>query len=415
MIHEFRVKNFLSFKEEQILSFEATSDKSYQDLYCVTIKPNLKLLKLGIIYGANASGKTNLLFALNMLRKVVLKAKENKFEKIGFTPFLLNDTTQQEDGSFYLSFYIKKKRYIYTLVLNDDYIVSEKLIYYPKSQPALVFNRVFSKKEEVSKIEFGEKLAITNKEAIILEGNTINNSTLISIYNKSNVKIDLLENVATWFKMNLSQLITPTTDLTALTNKIVEESDTYKNFVIKALQKADFNISNILIEEENHHGLEEEKFLLKNISFVHDTALGKYAIPYYAQSSGTKRYYGLGGLMSLLMGSQRILPVDELETSLHFELINHFLKTFLVNSSNSQLLFSTHDIHILMADFIRRDVVWLCEKNEEGATALFSVSDFNLHKNISLFNAYRIGKLGAKPNTGDIYLELEPNGEKTKE
>lgn len=427
MIHEFRIKNVLSFKEEQILSFEASTDNTYQDLYCVEIKPSFRLLKMGMIYGANASGKTNLLVALNILRRLVLNSAEDKFEKIEFVPFLLDENSKNENGEFYLSFFIGKRRFIYTLTVNTDYIEKEKLVYYPKSQPALVFQRTYDEVEALSQIEFGEKLGLSKKDAIILEGNTIRNSTLLSSYIKSNVSIDLLEDVIAWFKDTLMETIKPKTDLIFWTSKRIEESRECREFVLDALQKADLNISDIIIDEEEksiddqlaeliqgdkripstekEKLLKERKLKLKNISFMHTTSAGNFSIPYGLQSNGTQRYYGLGGVLSVLLQGEKILPIDELETSLHYELVNHFIKTFLVNSTNSQLIFTTHNINILSEDFIRRDVVWFCEKNNEGATELFSATDFGLHKNVSLFNAYRIGKLGAKPNPGDIFLE----------
>jgi uncharacterized protein len=434
MIHEVRIKNVLSFREEQVLSFEASADRAYQDLYGVEIKPSMKLLKLGIVYGANASGKTNLLAALNLLRKAVLEPKTDKFEKTGFVPFLLDEQSKREDGSYYLSFFIGSTRYIYTLALNEEHISEERLVYYPGSQPALIFERAYDRHADISRVEFGNKLKISNREAVILEGNTIKNSTLLSAYNRSNVAIDLLEEVVNWFKSSFMNTITPSTELTAWTSRKLEESPQRKRFVVDILQKADFNIRDIIIEEKEEHltealaraiqdeqnmtAAEKEKLLkersikLKNISFLHATESGEHKLPIAFQSSGTMRYYGLGGVLDALLEAERFLPIDELENSLHFELINHFIKTFLVNAKRSQLLFTTHNINILMEDFIRRDAVWFCEKNAAGATELFSASDFSLHKNVSLFNAYRIGKLGAKPVLGDIYLRK--NGEKAK-
>ncbi len=430
MIHEVRIKNILSFREEQIFSFEATADKSFEDLYTVQIKPNLKLLKLGILYGANASGKTNFLVALNFLRNLVLEAKEDKFKTIDFIPFLLDHESKKQNGSFYISFFIGSIRYIYTLELNSKFIVQEKLLYYPKTQPALVFNRVFNQQEEIATIEFGDKLNLTSKETIILEGNAIKNATLLSIYNKLNINIETLELVVQWFKKNFMEIVKPKTNLTNWAIQEVERSKKYKDFLIDILQKADFNISDIIIEEkeeiidddlaelikdtsristtEKERLLNERKLKLKSISFLHRTNLGDFKIPMNLQSNGTARYFGLGGILNTLLEKDRLLTIDELETSLHYELVSHFLKTFLVNSNQSQLIVATHNINILMADFIRRDVIWFCEKNEEGATKLFSASDFKIHKNISLFNAYKIGKLGAKPNLGNIYLK--PHG-----
>lgn len=412
MIHEVKIKNIFSFREEQTLSFEASTDASYQDIFCVEVKPKMKLLKLGMIYGANASGKTNFLKALNFLRQEVLIAKENKQERIGFIPFLLDNHSRKENGSFNISFFINDTRFVYTLILNRSHIKKEKLIFYPKTQPALIFNREYDKEKEISIIDFGKKLKISNKAALVLEGNTIKNSTLLSIYNKSNVRLDLLEQVIGWFKNNLTETISPSSDLIKWTKKKLEASSTSKNFIVDVLQKADFNIDDILIEEQNGKQKKNGNPHPKTLAFLHSTNAGKFKIPLELQSSGTVRYLGLSGILSLLIYEKKSLFIDELETSLHYELINHFLKTFLVNATTSQLLFTTHNINILNLDFIRRDAVWFCEKNKQGATELFSAFDFGLHKNLSLFNAYKVGKLGAKPNPGTIFLERKTTNKK---
>lgn len=103
--------------------------------------------------------------------------------------------------------------------------------------------------------------------------------------------------------------------------------------------------------------------------------------------------------------------VDELDDSLHHDLLVYFLQTFLSNDSEAQLLFTVHDQLILTEDFMRRDMVWFTEKKEETAsTEIFSADDFNLHKNASIFNAYKLGKLGAKPTVGSPFLNINHLG-----
>lgn len=96
---------------------------------------------------------------------------------------------------------------------------------------------------------------------------------------------------------------------------------------------------------------------------------------------------------------------DELENSLHYDLFTHIIKTFLVNSDRAQLIFSTHSLMLLDEDFIRRDMVNFASKNESGATEIYRAKDFGLHKEVSILNAYRAGKLGAKPQLGSIFID----------
>ena len=133
-----------------------------------------------------------------------------------------------------------------------------------------------------------------------------------------------------------------------------------------------------------------------------------YSLSIQKESSGTKRYFGLGGVLYELIHGSHILCIDELETSLHPDLMKHFLQMFLLNSKNSQLLITTHNISLMAdQDFIRRDALWFTEKEGDGSVDLFSAADFNtdiLRKGSSIINAYKIGRLGAKPNLGSPYI-----------
>src|SRR5690606_20632360 len=129
------------------------------------------------------------------------------------------------------------------------------------------------------------------------------------------------------------------------------------------------------------------------------------------ESSGTKRYFGLGGSLYVLIRGSHMLCIDELETSLHPDLMKHFLQVFLMNSGRSQLLITTHNLSLMAdSDFIRRDALWFSEKKDDGSVALFSAADFDttaLRKDANLINAYKTGRLGAKPNLGSPYITSE--------
>jgi AAA15 family ATPase/GTPase len=127
-----------------------------------------------------------------------------------------------------------------------------------------------------------------------------------------------------------------------------------------------------------------------------------------AESNGTKRYFGLGGPLYELIHNSHLLCIDELETSLHPDLMKYFLQMYLLNATSSQLLITTHNLSLMEnQDFLRRDALWFCEKNDDGSMNLYSAADFDtstLRKDASIVNAYRAGRLGAKPNLGSPYL-----------
>ena len=119
------------------------------------------------------------------------------------------------------------------------------------------------------------------------------------------------------------------------------------------------------------------------------------------------RFMGLAVILNYLLKSNRFVPIDEVETSIHYELLSYFLKVFLANShGTSQMLLTTHDINLLNEDFIRRDTIWFTDKDELGETKLLRLSSLGLHKNLSPYNAYKQGKLVKLPFLGSQYLNI---------
>ena len=425
MILEFRVENYLSFREEQILSFEPSSDKEYESQYCVEVKEGVKVLKLGLVYGANASGKTNLLKSLEFLRRFILQQKKDKTEPTGSIPFQFDELYSNKPSSFELTFFLNQIKYVYSVVLNEKRVLKENLIYYPGIQPAVFFDRWYDKEKEKSIIKFGGTIDLKSSDKKLIEGLTISNSSVFSAFSKANVEKSALDEVFNWFKEDFMQMIQPKTDLFGWTSSRLEKENLCKDFVLEVLQKADFNISEIDIKEEEipideelesrisgldmpeqlkEEILQKKMLKAKDISFQHTTKLMKKNLHRKLESNGTIRFYGLGGVLNKLLSPNTFLCIDEIENSLHYDLVAHFIKTFLMNSNNSQLLFSTHDINLLNEDFLRRDTVWFADKNEFGASELYSLLDFKLHKNLSAYNAYKVGKLGAKPKLGEILI-----------
>jgi AAA15 family ATPase/GTPase len=418
----------LSFKTEQRLSFEATSDGENEEYYCVEIKPGVKLLKTAIRYGANASGKTNLLVALDFLRNLVIESPKDKEEKIEVTPFLLDEESRKEKTSFFLSFFIDDTKFVYSVLLDKIRIYEEQLTYYPSVQPAKLYNRLYDEKTDSTKIEFGNHLKLGQKDQIVITGNTLNNCTVVASFAKSNVASSILNEVFQYFKKELKGILRPTMNFSGYTLRELVETPQMKSFILKILKQSDFNICNLevktkdiiispgllkaiqntsLPDEVKKEYLDKGKIEQREIVYIHDTAgLGTYSLPEEVESRGTTRYVGMAILLYHLIKENRVIPIDEIEMSLHVELLSYFIKLFLANGDkHSQLIFTTHDINLLDEDFIHRDAVWFTTKNEAGESVLERLSNKRLHKNISPYNAYRQGKLGAKPFTGNISLD----------
>lgn len=432
MIINFSVQNFGTIKDKVTLSFEATNSKELEDYYIIEPIPNLRLLKLALIYGPNGSGKSTLLKALDFLRNLVRKPLSKKTQWFRFKPFLFDTFSPDENTFFSLEFIQNKIKYLYEIEMNKQAIVAEKLYFYHPNK-ALVFERKTDLEKQLSSIQFGSKIKFNKDYKSTLEANTLWNNTVLGGYSKTNFESKELQEVLDWFLM-LKELIKPNTNLLSYISKKIENNEINKNDLVKILQKADFNISDILIEKEelelegeqldlfgkisvindNPITLSKNKLQAKKISFKHELLNNKdtktFLLPYNEESDGTQRYYQLSGLLVLMIQQTSIFSIDEIESSLHADLLKHFLLTFLVNAKNTQLIATTHHRELLIEkDIFRNDAIWFTEKKTDASIELYALSDFDtstIRDTSSIYNAYKIGKLGAVPNIGDNFLAL---------
>jgi len=435
MIINFSIQNFGSIKDRVLLSFEATGSNDLEEYYVnnAISNKNLRVLKLGLIYGANASGKTTILKALDFLRDIILEPFEKKTDEFTFEPFLFDKESISANTFFSLEFVQNNIRYLYEVELNKKAVVGEELYFFNPNK-ALVFKRTTEIEKQLAEITFGSKIKVNRNHKSILEANTLWNNTVLGGYLKTNFESHELQETTDWFKMKLKPMIVPRTDLYGYVSDKIESKDIIKGNIVELLRKADFNISDIVLKKDfkdvnselfdliaKAMPVSEEKLIKiketgkiesREIFFKHTFDDGnEYSLPYGFESAGTQRYYQFAGLLDLMIRNETIFPVDELESSLHPDLIKYFLLTFLVNSKNSQLIVTTHHRELLMEkDIFRNDVVWFTEKKENGSTDLYSLTDFDssvVRNTSSIYNAYKIGKLGATPDLNDYYIDLE--------
>lgn len=430
MIISFSVQNFGSIKEKQMLSFEADKSDQLEDYYIIQPISGLRLLKLGLIYGSNASGKTTILKALDFLRNIVLNPEEKKTEPLNFKPFLFDAISPEQNSILSIDFIPDKIRYQYEVEFNKKAIVKESLNFYDPIK-ANVFKRTTDLDKQFSQITFGSKIKIDKTSEKTLESNTLWNNTVLGGFLKTNIELKELKEATDWFISYLRSVIFTKTQLDNYVTERVENTEIDKLTVINILKKADFNISDILIKEGkevpeaifkvfsaldfSNDAIEQLKSTkLREIEFEHTVKGAKYFLPFGEESEGTKRYYGFSGLLSLLINKQIVIPIDELESSLHPDLFTHFLLSFLVNVKRSQVIATTHNREILSnKDIFRNDAIWFTDKKETCATELYSLADFDssvIRDTSNVYNAYKIGKLGGVPHLGDYYIDI--NNEK---
>jgi len=431
MIINFSIQNFGSIKDKQTLTFEADKSDHLESSYIINTN-GLRLLKIALIYGSNASGKTTILNALEFLREIVLEPETKKTDELDFQPFLFDSETPKQNSVISIEFLANDTKYYYEVEFVKKAIVSEVLNFYNPNK-ANVFKRKTDLENQFTEIKFGSKIKIDRIIEKNLEANTLWNNTVLGGFLKTNVDIKELNEVVEWFKNYLRPLIYSGTQLEVFITSKIEKGELSKLDVINVLKKADLYISDIVIQEEEEEipdGLidflkrqlkvspdevkkieEKGKVTSVNIEFEHTVNQAKYTLPIEMESQGTRRFYCFAGLLVLLIKNSTAFPIDELESSLHPDLYTHFILSFLLNTNKSQLIATTHNREILdNKDIFRNDAIWFTDKNENCSTELYSLADFDssiVRNTTNILNAYKSGKLRATPNLGDIFIDLK--------
>ena len=431
MIQEFSVKNFYSIRERQSISFVPSNDDSMRMQYTTKVADEMELLKIGIVYGSNASGKTTILNAISYFRKIMLEKPSSKNDGMGYIPFLLDEHSRNEHSEMSMTFWINRERYCLFIEFDKERIYNEQLQVYVSIRPTTLYKRSYNKKTDHSEVTFSTKCGIdrTSQRAII--GNTTNNCSVMAAFGQSNAVTSRLNNVYAFFIAGVQNIVSPRDTLaydvkTELRN---DNEGKKKRFLLQMLKASDFNIVDVTLDEREDAITPELELAIKSapipeeariemlrrgtikhddIIFSHSGENGNYDLHERLESAGTHRFMGMAMMLYYILNDNNFIPVDEVETSIHYELLSYFIKLFLANSEGmSQLLVTTHDINLLNEDFIRRDSVWFTDKNKNGATSLKRLSALGLHKTMNPYNAYKQGKLVKLPFLGSIYLENE--------
>ena len=431
MIAEFNIENFFSIKSEQKLSFEPSADTFMSAEYSYEVKEGIRLLKVGIIYGANASGKTNILNAIEFFKTLVLRMPKDRNEETGVVPFMLDDTSRNKMTKMSMVFYINQSKCILSFELDAKHIYSEILIVYDSIRPTKLYHRSYDAATDSTTIDFGANLKMTKKSQDVISGNTINNCSVLAAFGKSNVERTKLNAVYDYFAKQVTDVLTPRTLLSRYVKSLLDKDETgdLKKFILNFLKASDFNIEDVTLREEEEPITSEWEQLIQNapfdkeakaemlrrgkithteLTFKHKAGDKVYNLSEEYESNGTMRFLGMAVILNFLLKTNRFLSIDEVETSIHYELLAYFLKVFLANSNGtSQILLTTHDINLLNEDFIRRDTIWFTDKDELGETKIVRLSSLGLHKNLSPYNAYKQGKLVKLPFLGSQYINLD--------
>ncbi len=419
MLIEFSVTNFRSIKKREVLSLAAIKggELDESNTFPSGILKLPKLVRSAVMYGANASGKSNAIRALGLMQYLVVNSfsalKEG--QPVPVTPFLFDTESAKSPSEFEMTFISEGTRYQYGFSATQQRIMEEWVIAYPEGKPQRWFERIFNNETMAYDWQFSRNFS-GQKEVIktATRSNALFLSTAIQLNN------DQLKPVFSWFATKLA-VILPGTNINLQFTIDRCASEREKRLIMSFMNAADMSIVNIDFEKKLFNPTMvppiiapelREKMIndlrdkeLTAVKFVHNTDKGTVTLDLNDESQGTQKLFAFSGPWLDVLAQGKVLVIDELDTSLHPLLVRHLVSLFhnsKINSKNAQLVITTHDTSLLDPDIYRRDQVWFTEKDTQGATTLYSLVDFKPRKNEAFERGYLKGRYGALPFIGDF-------------
>ena len=431
MVHELRIKNFLSFKEETVLSFEASKDAFKEDSLLITMPDGTRLSRIAIVYGANASGKSNLLSAFEYLFWFWQRKTVDQDSSTGVEPFALDTDTPSLPTDFEQKLYVNGKKYVYQLRLTPKTILYEKLFVYNSNQPSLLIQRELVGENTVLKFNSNlTKVSTIVKDELTVK--CLNNMSFFAARKAVNCSLGEIDDVMDWMINHTLPVIDLGENMfTYAESKMIDNADA-KNHLLEFSRRIGLNIEDMTVEkdympltpemiqfmqssgrlsEENVSKLNKDPRMQTGfktdfqVSVINKRGKEVYTLPKSNQSDGTKRSLGVETALYVAEQDNKLLPIDEIESSMHPLLLRFMIKNFLNTKSKSQLLLTTHYDPLLSAadDYLRKDSFWIMDKQQDGNSILYSLTSRNgVNKMRSLQRAYMNDKLGGLPDIKDF-------------
>ncbi len=428
MLIDFTVENFRSIREPQTLSLLATSARELPgNVFALEREPRIRLLKSAVIYGANASGKSNLLRAVGAMITYVRNATDLKLDQPipYYDPFRLDPDYATKPTRFEAEFVVQGVRYRYAFAFTRTDVVEEELYYYPKKIATKLFVR--RKGEPMS---FGDHLKGARKA---IEEQLLDNVLFLS--KAANSRNEMLQEVYSSF---IGRFIVDSSAyglgrdyLEYRTTKMIlnDSSATKSLFIKNYLRKVDKSLDSIEIEKREQSQIRVKlpedmppelineileslsyKVITRHIAASKDAEKVKFSLS--DESDGTIKSYGISGMIVTTLLRGGVLIIDELNNSLHPIIVRFIIDLFnskKSNPRNAQLIIATHDTTLLDPKLFRRDQIWFTEKDAVGQTRLFSLAEFDskeVRKDTPFGRWYLAGRFGAVPIVNDLELEI---------
>lgn len=425
MLIDFSITNFRSIKEKQVFSMQPIG--KVKELIQNTFSENKKqFLSSCIIYGGNASGKSNLLKAMKALEFLVAQSGEFKNnQKIApYEPYKLEYLEEEKPVELEINFIAKDKmRYNYAISYNRDAILQESLFYYPTIKPAKIFSRL-----KDQNIQVGETLGVDISN---IEEKLFPNQLFLSKSSNENIKSLTIPYtfLTRHFFVHTFHSDRVENDVLRKYTKAIHNDSTgyFKNNVNQVVHLADLGINNITIKENKEEDFKfpkeldekvRENFIKQNkhqIRTNHDVykdgkVFENIDFAFEQESTGTQKFLALGSIIIDGLSDGDVIVIDELDKSLHPMLTKALINLFhskKTNPNNAQLIFASHDVSLLSSKIFRRDQIYFAEKNIEGSSRYFSLGEITgVRKGISYEKYYMEGAFGGTPVINEFFLNF---------
>ncbi len=445
MLIRFHVSNFLSFDKEVELSMVPGKVRKPHQNHVVKSKGrhNTDILRSAIIYGANASGKSNLVKAMDFARYMIVNGTNAK-ESIPRVRFKLRNDTKELPSKFEFEFKVGEYCYVYGFELDAQRIHEEWLYEIRKTTETMLFERKTNLLGETS-VEFAIEFKNKKEEhffEFVAMGTRANQLFLTESIERD---IKYFDDIFDWFQEKLViigpdskfiplAVIGSNQDLgdmlvnhlaklgTGISGFVLSDADPEKEFprdviehLFKSLQEEDkenqFTFYNSPRDERFLVAIIDEELKIKKLSLRHQMSDSEDDVLFgmAEESDGTRRLLDL--LPSLASPKDRVFVIDELDRSLHSKLSYKLVELFLDNANfESQLITTTHEAHLLDQNLLRRDEIWFVEKDQRGASHVYSLEEYAPRLDKDIEKGYMMGRYGAIPIFGNLDFSTQGDG-----
>ena len=425
MILTFQITNFRSIKDPFEFTLEAEAGQSKpENLFEIDVAggQTLRLLKSAVVYGPNASGKTNFIRALFNFTEFIKRSKDIRAESPipYYEPFVFDVASEQAPCRFSIDFLMPVEgvfvRHKYQIEFNRQEILAEELDYYPKGQSQNLFKRIVDREAPAvlhtgklgKNLGYKEFALFKNQLFLSQFGGDIPHEILTGVYLYFNT-------IEVWNALDVNKISSLSEEIAG--ELLAPENHHLLNRINRLLRIADTRINSISIEENNKDDRPPgslrrkpnppgNKISASHILYDKGIEVGVRELPLRQESAGTNVLFALGGIILKRLERGGVLFFDELDNSLHPKLSKFLVRLFnnpVSNPRNAQLVVATHEVTLLDKEVFRKDQIWFCEKDKFGSTEIFSAKDFEGVRDDTPFDKwYMNGKFGGQPKIKEL-------------